>query len=112
MAVLDALKLIAPELAHLTDEVLVQYIALAEPQVGAKFCNRDQGVAYLAAHIATISSRKGIAGSINSLSEGGLSISSGAVGASELNTTSYGTEFERLKRACIFAARNKMVGRW
>jgi hypothetical protein len=114
MGVLSTLQLIAPELEQAyTTEQLEQFIELAGMQVGPKFCNRDLAVAYLAAHMATISSRKGIGGSINSLSEGGLSISAGAVGGvvgmTEFHTTSYGTEFERLKRQCIFAARNKMV---
>jgi len=105
MAVLDKLQLIAPGYATLTD--VSDWIDLADAQVASGFCQRELAVAYLAAHSIAMSDRgaSGGAGSVTSLSEGDLSVSYGnAMGStSNLSATTYGQEFERIKRACAQA---------
>lgn len=59
----------------------------------------DVGCVYLAAHLATLAARRGAAGSIQSESAGAVSRSyanSVSAGSSQLGSTSYGIEYERL----------------
>lgn len=81
---------------------------IADMQIGAGLCGdkRPMLVAYLAAHILTISKRAGVSGGVSALSEGQLSINYG--GSSEgLHATSYGAEYDRLSKGCTFAARTR-----
>lgn len=95
------LQTIAPEVCGAT---AVGAIAVADLQIAPGLCGdrRPMLVAYLAAHILTLTSRAGASGPVTSQSEGGLSESFGTVAGSRnnLTSTSYGAEFERLSRAC------------
>ena len=94
------LPTIAPELTG--DQSAV--IAIAEMQIAPGLCGdkRPLLVAYLAAHIATLGQRGGASGAIASKSEGALSVSFGGAMKDGLNATSYGAEYDRLSRACVF----------
>lgn len=117
MTVDAKLTLIAPELDSLTQQERDDTIALSELQVGADFCGggelRELAVAYLTAHSLTLRARAGNAGAVGSVSEGDLSITyrsaGGATGLEGLSTTSYGQEYERLKRQCVIGARNRTI---
>lgn len=108
------LPVIAPEFADVDASAA---IVVAEMQVGENLCGdkRPLLVAYLAAHILSLGSRSGLssgaAGAVTSLSEGSLSIgfggASGVMGS--LGQTSYGMEYDRLSRGCVFAARTRVT---
>lgn len=104
------LPVIAPEFAGVD---AANAIAIAEMQVADGLCGdrRPLLVAYLTAHILTMGNRQGSAGGVTSLKEGNLSITYGAnAGGDNLQSTSYGAEYHRLKRACTFAARTRVNG--
>lgn len=114
MSVADTLAVIAPEFDALDPATRDAAIAIAESQIGANFCGggsvRELAVAYLTAHTLTIRERSGNAGAVTSVREGDLSIGYGASGVSSpLGATSYGQEYERLKRQCLIGARNRMI---
>lgn len=96
------LPTIAPELTG--DQSAI--IAIAEMQVAPGLCGakRPLLVAYLAAHVATLARRSGASGAISSLNEGALAVSFGGAMRDGLHATSYGAEYDRLSRACVFAA--------
>lgn len=105
----ELLKTIAPELASEPDERLDTFLTLAAQRVGPKAFGRvyQQAVAYLAAHLLTVSNRArdtgmAAAGPVASVGTGGLSVSFGAVvamGDESLSTTSYGLEFIELRES-------------
>lgn len=107
----ELLAIIAPEFANIdaTGAILV-----ADMQISSKLCGdkRPLLVAYLAAHILTIGGRKmGASGDVASLTEGELSITyanSTADIKTSLSKTSYGQEFDRLSRGCIFTPRTRV----
>lgn len=90
---------IAPELATVTSgtqtAVLAQVSLQMNPDVwGSKL---DTGAAWLAAHIATVTLRRGVGGPVQSQTAGNVSRSFASVpSSSSLSSTSYGQEYERL----------------
>lgn len=105
------LQTIAPDLYALPNKQGA--IDMAELQVGAKLCGdkRPMLVAYLAAHILSLSQRSlGAAGSVTSLSEGGLSVGFGSSGVmGSLSQTTYGQEYDRISKGCIFSPRTRIT---
>lgn len=106
----DILPTIAPEFAGID---ATDMIALAELRIAPNLCGdqRPLLVAYLAAHMLTMAARNGSggAGAVTSLKEGQLAIgyaSTGTIGA--LGSTSYGSEYDQMSRACVFAARTRV----
>lgn len=102
------LPVIAPELGCVDAD---DAIAIAEMQIADGLCGdkRPLLVAYLAAHILTIGKRGGAAGAVTGLKEGQLSINYGSTGImGSLGQTGYGAEYDRLSRACVFAARTRV----
>lgn len=97
----DIIPVIAPELVG----DMSDFIAIAEMQVAPGLCGdmRPVLVAYLAAHTATLGQRGGNAGGVSSRKEGQVSVGFAGAGAG-LHATSYGMEFERMARACVFSA--------
>lgn len=114
MTVVEILRLIAKEFGDIAQQELDDVIALADMQISKTLCgdNRNTLVAYLAAHILTIANRAGGAtGDIASISEGHKSITysnSTADVRTSLSKTSYGQEFDRLSKACVFAVRTRV----
>lgn len=107
----DLIPTIAPEFADVDTSAAID---VADMQIGPNLCGdkRPLLVAYLAAHILTIAGREGRSGGVSSLSEGGLSVAFGRVnpmGDSNLETTSYGAEYLRLSRGCVFAPRTRVT---
>lgn len=101
--------LVAPELAESANKQ--ESIDLADGQT-SKVVFKEQrayAVALLAAHILTISARKGQSGQLSSLKEGSLSIGYGGVGEDALAVTSYGAELLRLRRSFVIGARTVLV---
>lgn len=107
MTVEEILAIIAPDLAGYDS---AGAIAIAEMEIAPNLCGdkRPLLVAYLAAHIITIGNRaNGATGSIKSVTEGRTSITYGTsqldTPSSGLSDTSYGREYDRLRRGCIVA---------
>lgn len=92
---------IAPELATVSGGSQTEFIADVQLQMnpcvwGSKL---NLGAAYLAAHLATVSRRKGIAGALTEEHAGAVGHGFSALkGLSPLETTSYGLEYLRLLR--------------
>jgi len=106
----ELLTALAPELDSVDEGVKTIHIDLAEQQTGQVFkAARNHAVALLAAHSLTLAGREGFGGAVASKKEGQLSVGFAAVGTSELSTTSYGAELERLRRSYIMGARTVMV---
>ena len=104
MSVLDLMPAIAPELEG--DEHLETFVELAAGRLSAKVfgARYPEAVAYLAAHLLTMSKRvseNGVAsgGAVASVSTGGLSLSFGqsngqsSAADESLKSTHYGQEF-------------------
>lgn len=114
MSVAQILLLIAKEFSDLQADELNAIIELADLQVAKNLCgeNRNTLVAYLAAHILTVAGKAGGAtGDVESITEGHKSITysnSNADVRTSLSRTSYGQEFDRLAKSCIFSARTRM----
>ena len=102
----EILPVIAPELTGDRSAVIV----LADMQIAPGLCGdkRPLLVAYLAAHIATLAERGGASGGVASMTEGSLAVSFGGAMKDGLGATSYGQEYDRLSRACVFAAGTRM----
>jgi hypothetical protein len=105
----EIIPVIAPEFAC---KDATQAIEIAEIQIAEGLCGKRRPllVAYLAAHIMALGKRSaGAGGAVTSLSEGSLSIGFGSTGVmGSLGQTSYGIEYDRLSRGCIFAARTRV----
>lgn len=111
MTASEIFDLIAPEL--LSNINKTSALDLAEIQIKADFCGdkRPMLVAYLAAHILSMSLRgSAAAGSLTSISEGSLSLGFSGSGSvmGALGQTQYGVEFDRLSRSCVFAIRTRV----
>lgn len=110
--IVQIIKDIAPEMAELDGDYLNRLISYSKAQVcfGDRSI-RNLAIALLTAHIFTISNRAGTAGNETSKREGDLAVSYGAAAITNgtLAVTSYGQEFERLKRISILGPRNSMV---
>jgi hypothetical protein len=92
---------IAPELASVDVTLQLAALATVERFVSDEAMEdlADTARAYLAAHLATVSSRKGAAGPIVSASVGSVSVGYGASiaeGAARLGSTAYGLTYEML----------------
>lgn len=101
------LELIAPQFAAETDPTIDGTLALADMQVSQTAFGqlRDAAVAYLAAHMLVLRSRKGKSGQVVGTKEGDLQIQYSDIGrslarvgggANSLDTTSYGQEYSRM----------------
>lgn len=101
--------LIAPELADSANKQAALDLADGQTNEVVFKEQRPYAVALLAAHILTVSSRKGQSGQVSSIKEGSLSIGYGGTGEHELSVTSYGAELTRLRRAFIMGARTVLV---
>ena len=117
---MDDPALILPVIANEFDGVdATDIIALAEIQIKQGFCGNKRPllVAYLAAHMLTISERSGgSTGGLTSIKEGQLSkgfSGGGANGGTGLHSTSYGQEYDRMSRACAFSVMTRVShGAW
>lgn len=109
----DILDLIASQFASNPDKQ--DFIDLADRQIKKGLCGdrRPELVAFLAAHYLTLAQRGGASGTIDSMSEGQLSISYSHSNAEYINnsldSTSYGQEYDRLSKQCILAIRTRVV---
>lgn len=114
MTVAQILVLIAKEFEDLPANEVDAVIALADMQVAKGLCgqNRNTLVAYLTAHMLTIAGKAGGAtGDVESITEGHKSITysnSTADVRTSLSRTSYGQEFDRLAKSCVFSARTRV----
>lgn len=101
---------IAPEMSDVDSALRLRLIDIASLQV--KFGSssiKELATAYLAAHVYTLSKRRGAGGSVSSESEGDLSRSysnNSMVGS--LGQTTYGQEFTRLQRMFMFNPRTRV----
>ena len=100
MAAVDLIPVIAPELTD--NPQLAGALVIAESRVAADHCQREQAVAYMAAHVLTIAGRGGAGGAVASETEGSLSrsFSTGSGDTGGLGSTAYGQEVQRLNRIC------------
>lgn len=119
MTAIEIIRLVAPEFAGTSDEVLNQWIEVVRPMVSKKQFGKlyEQGLAYLVAHKMKMAGlgdnplgdlgTVGVGFAIGSVSEGGSSISFGAsqssnlVADAELGLTRYGVEFLQIRRSVI-----------
>lgn len=106
MAIVDILLDIAPEYAIEDSSKLGRFIGYAAEDVNREFfgTRADRATAYLAAHmLARSAASSSAAGAVTSEKVGDVSVSyavNSAAGAADLATTSYGSEFVRLRKAC------------
>ena len=110
----DILIIIAPE--YVGNPNATGAILVAEMEVAPGLCGdkRPLLVAYLAAHILTVGGRTaGSSGDIASVKEGGTAISynntTPEISTTGLSDTSYGREYDRISRGCIFAVRTRVT---
>ncbi len=109
----ELLIIIAPEYIGIN---VTGAIEVAEMQIALDLCGdkRPLLVAYLAAHILTIGGKAGGAtGDLASLKEGGTAVSykssKPSIESTGLSDTSYGREYDRMSRGCVFAARTRVL---
>ena len=111
MSIIEILLSIAPEFNDTPIDRLNSIINIATPLVNFGDDNtKNLAIAYLSAHMLTISLRggSGISGPVTSETEGNLSRSYGYSNNSSLySSTSYGIEFERLAKMFIFKPRTR-----
>lgn len=102
---IDAVLLdIAPETASVDAAQRSRVIALAQKHISnAVFGDLTElAVAYLAAHMLTMSKRGGAGGAVTSESEGALSRSYAVpTSTASLNATSYGQDYLSIRRAVV-----------
>ena len=107
MSVSATLDAIAPELVSTEANRKALIISLAEKQVGQVFGElRELAVAYVAAHMLTMTNRGAVggaaAGAIQRIKEDDLEVAYASTGdKSPYASTSYGSEFLRLRKACV-----------
>jgi hypothetical protein len=99
-------RLVAEEFADMSDEVVNNYLALADAKVASWIHDNVRGefVAYLAAHqIDLARKRKGSGGQVVSLSEGKLAIkyAEGGRVRSDLDLSSYGRMYQLLIKSNV-----------
>ncbi len=93
---------IAPELADAAAEAWSIVLADAALQVGANWGRKQEiGQRYLAAHRLTMIARSDKGGAITSERTGDVATSYAAAGGEDYSETSYGREFERIKRGTV-----------
>jgi len=104
MSIDDVLLDIAPEFSSTDSSKRARFIGYASAEVAFGGASKDLATAYLAAHMLTLSGRRGTAGQVTSETEGSLSRSYGSVGGpAGYNQTGYGQEYLRLMRSCVIA---------
>lgn len=108
----ELLIIIAPEYSSVDVSGAIE---VADMQIAIGLCGdkRPLLVAYLAAHILTVGGKAGGAtGDLSSLKEGGTAVtyksSKASIETTGLSDTSYGREYDRLSRACVFTARTRV----
>ena len=108
----ELLIIVAPEFINIDYSGA---ITVADMQIAPDLCGdkRPLLVAYLAAHILTIGNRSGGAtGAISSIKEGEVSVEyqnkKGDISSTGLANTSYGEEYDRLRRSCVIAMRTRV----
>jgi len=110
MTVDATLLLIAPELVAIDEADRTGVADLAALSVGSVYGDKQElATAYLTAHMLTMRSRAGVGGAVKSMREGDLSLTYAGSEGNDLAGTSYGQEFARLKRECVFSARTRTV---
>lgn len=112
MTIDSTLLIIAPEHSAVSESDRAAAIALAEKRVGSAFGDlREQAIAYLTAHILTVSQRAGSGGSVRMKKEGDLQImyADPASKNAALGQTAYGMEFEQIRKMKIMGARTRAV---
>ncbi len=104
--------IVAPEFKDIdyTGALMVADMEIAQGLCGDK---RPLLVAYLAAHILTVANRNGgSSASISALREGGVSVqyenTKSVIQSIGLSDTSYGREYDRLRRSCTMAVRTRI----
>lgn len=104
MAAKDTLKIIAPELATLPDEVLDFWIAQAELSISSALYQgqREYAVALKAADMITTSKKGADVGAVKSKKEGDLQIDYETGSAATSSKTSYGLLLEELTKQYAF----------
>lgn len=103
----DAVLLaIAPELASVDVARRTTILDLAKTRISDKVFGTDYSlaVAYVAAHMLTMSARAGAGGAISSESEGALSRSYTIGNGDGYNATSYGREYLLLRKQRVVGA--------
>ena len=106
MNALETFRIIATEFNYLDNDEITKRLELASREVAnpkLKIDEKDEMVAYLAAHYLTMSEkRKGVGGEVASVSEGKLSITYTTGNPDkvkyDLALTSYGRTYVRLMR--------------
>lgn len=105
--VTNLVKAIAPELKDRPAADFDTFAEIADPWLdeGVWRSKYRSGLAYLIAHLMTISSpeRGGAGGPVTSESVGAVSVSYGSIGDSEeeLNSTAYGQTFVSLRKGIV-----------
>lgn len=122
--VLDIIRLIADEFKDISDATIMKWIELSKPMVSQKLFGNlyENALAYLVCHklkiagygsnpLGDIGSIGSLGFSINSVSEGGTSISFGANQSSnlasdaELTLTAYGLQFLTMRKLVVVPIR-------
>jgi hypothetical protein len=103
---INIFRCIAPEFSEVSNTKLNEITAFVQYQINEDcWSNRaPHGLALLVAHTLTLGERGGTSGSITSEKVGDLARSySGPTGDDELDTTSYGKEFKRLRKMLVIS---------
>jgi len=103
MAVIDSVKIIAPSLCDVFNDLEIQKaINITEARVAGLDCNQELAHGYLVAHVLSLAQRDGEAGSVGAKKEGDLQINfSPGLIKSSFDQTSYGREFQQMVKECI-----------
>jgi hypothetical protein len=113
MSLLDDVKAIVTVKSPSTvqDERFDGLVDLAKVQISeCVFGNKyAYAVSLIVLHWLALDERGGASGSITSEDEGDLSRSYGNQGSGYYSTTSWGSEFERLKKSLVFSPMNRMM---
>ena len=108
MTVIEALAIIAPQFDSLSSIIRGYYSVIAEQQTSE--CEFDDDYIFasanLAAHMLTLRGRVGTGGQVSSAKEGDLQVMYATISANDtLLTTSYGQEYDRLRKMHIIPLR-------
>lgn len=96
---------LAPEFEDTSKPILDAIFPVAERQVNLSVWGEklDEALVYLVAHMLTMAKRNGRVGDLSSQSTGSLSRSYGGLSAvkGSLDLTSYGVEFQRIRKQLV-----------
>jgi hypothetical protein len=102
MAALDKFRIIAPEFKDRSSTDIEAALGIAECWLGESVWGSkyEVGLAYMAAHLLSMSDREGAGGPLTQESVGGVSASYGTTGPSDelLTDTAYGRLFVSLRQ--------------